>query len=128
VARKLIWVGSSQKDLSAFPERVKNDIITALGLAQEGLKPEHAKPLKGFSGASVLEIVESDPSGTYRGVYTVQFQTGIYVLHAFQKKSRKGIATPQEHIDTVKRRLKIAAEWDAETIAREKKRKDHHDE
>jgi phage-related protein len=121
MARMLIWVGSSQKDLSAFPEHVKDDILTALGLAQEGLKAEHAKPLKGFSGASVLEIAESDRSGTYRCVYTVQFQTGIYVLHAFQKKSRKGIATPQEHIDMVKRRLKIAAEWHAGTIAREKK-------
>lgn len=121
MARKLIWVGSSQKDFSAFPEKVKNDMITALGFAQEGLKAEHVKPLKGFSGASILEIVESDPSGTYRGVYTVRFQTGIYVLHAFQKKSRKGIATPQEHIDMIKRRLKIAAEWDAETIAQEKK-------
>lgn len=79
----LIWVGSSQKDLSAFPEQVKDDILTALGLAQEGLKAEHAKPLKGFSGASVLEIAESDRCGTYRCVYTVQFQTGIYVLHAF---------------------------------------------
>jgi phage-related protein len=69
----------------------------------------------------VLEIVESDPVRTYRGIYTVRFQTGIYVLHAFQKKSRKGITTPQEHIDMIKRRLKIAAEWDAETIAREKK-------
>ena len=121
MARRLIWVGSSQKDLSEFPEQVKDDILTSLGLAQEGLKAEHAKPLKGFSGASVLEIVENDPSGTYRCVYTVQFQTGIYILHVFQKKSRKGIATPQEHIDMVKRRLKIAAEWHAETIAREKK-------
>lgn len=121
MARRLIWVGSSQKDFSAFPEKVKDDMLTALGLAQEGLKAEHAKPLKGFSGASVLEIVESDPGGTYRSVYTVRFQTGIYVLHAFQKKSHKGISTPQEHIDMIKRRLKIAAEWDAETIARKKK-------
>jgi phage-related protein len=96
-------------------------MLTALGLAQEGLKAEQAKPLKGFSGASVFEIVESDSGGKYRGVYTVRFQTGIYVLHAFQKKSRKGIATPQEHIDMIKRRLKVAAEWDIETIAREKK-------
>jgi phage-related protein len=121
MARTLIWVGSSQKDLSAFPEEIQNNILTALELAQEGLKAAHAKPLKGFSGASVLEIVESDASGTYHGVYTVRFKTGIYVLHAFQKKSRKGIATPQEHIEMIKRRLKIAAQWDAETMAREKK-------
>jgi len=121
VARKLIWVGSSEKDFLAFPGKVQDDMKTALILAQEGIKAEHAKPLKGFSGANVLEIVESDSSGTFRCVYTVRFQTGIYVLHAFQKKSRKGIATPQEHIDMIKRRLKIAIELNDEAIAREKK-------
>jgi phage-related protein len=95
----------------------------ALLYAQEGVKSAKAKPLQGFSGASVLEIVESDPSGTYRCMYTVKFQTGIYVLHAFQKKSRKGIATPKEHIDMVGRRLKRAAEIDAEITEQEKKRK-----
>jgi phage-related protein len=95
----------------------------ALRYAQEGGKAIHAKPLQGFSGASVLEIVESDPNGTYRCMYTVKFPRGIYVLHAFQKKSRKGIATPKEHIDMVKRRLKQATEIDTEMSTQEKKEK-----
>jgi phage-related protein len=72
-------------------------------------------------GASVLEIVERDRSGTYRCVYTVKFQTAVYVLHAFQKKSHKGIATPKEDIEMIKRRFKLAAETDTEVIVREKK-------
>ncbi len=113
MGRRLIWVGSSGKDFSVFPLAVKDDIMGALRVAQKGGKEVHVKPLQGFSGASVLEIVESDPSGAYRCVYTVKFRTGIYVLHAFQKKSRKGITTPKEHIDMIKRRLKQAAEMDA---------------
>jgi phage-related protein len=123
VARRLIWVESSQKDFSTFPLEVQRYMGRALRYAQEGEKAAKAKPLQGFSGASVLEIVESDASGTYRCVYTVQFQTGIYVLHAFQKKSRKGIATPKEHTDMVKRRLKRAAEINTEIVVQEKKGK-----
>jgi|SRR5579859_494975 len=123
VARKLIWVDSSQKDFLMFPLEVQEEMTLVLRLAQRGGKGVHAKPLQGFSGASVLEIVESDPSGTYRCMYTVKFQTGIYVLHAFQKKSRKGIATPKEHIDMVKRRLRRAFEMDAELAEQEKKGK-----
>ena len=98
-------------------------MLGALRFAQKGGKGAHTKPLQGFSGTSVLEIVASDSSGTYRCMYTVKFQTGIYVLHAFQKKSRKGIATPKEHIDMVKRRLKQAVEMDAEITEQEKKEK-----
>lgn len=121
--RKLIWVESSQKDFVAFPLEVQKEMGLALRLAQRGGKGVHAKPLQGFSGASVLEIVENDLSGTYRCMYTVKFRTGIYVLHAFQKKSRKGIATPKEHIDMVKRRLRRAAEMDAVIAEQEKKGK-----
>ena len=128
MGRRLIWVDSSQKDFSAFPSDIQKEMTLALRLAQRGEKGVHAKPLRGFSGASVLEIVESDPSGTYRCMYTVKFQTGIYVLHAFQKKSRKGIATPKEHIDMVKRRLKRAVEMDAEIAEQEKKGKDDRNE
>jgi phage-related protein len=106
-----------------FPMAVQDDMVAALLLAREGRKAVHAKPLLGFSGATVLEIIENDLSGTYRCMYTVKFQTGIYVLHVFQKKSRKGIATPKEHIDMVKRRLNLAAEIDAEIIEEKKKRK-----
>jgi len=117
MVRRLIWVGSCQKDFLLFPEEVRNEISFALYLAQVGKKAENAKPLKGFSGASVLEIVKHDSSGTYRCVYVVKFETGVYALHAFQKKSRKGIATPKEHIEMIKRRLRLAADMDV----REKK-------
>lgn len=122
MARKLVWVGSSRKDFLGFPEKVKFDMMLALSLAQDGRKALHAKPLVGFSGASVLEIVERDSSGTYRCVYTVKFRTAVYVLHAFQKKSRKGITTPKEDIEMIKHWFKRATEADAEIVAREKKR------
>jgi len=123
VARRLVWLGSSHKDFLEFPQEVRRDVLAALILASKGEKAAYAKPLVGFSGASVLEIVARDPRGTYRCVYTVKFGTAIYVLHAFQKKSHKGIATPKEDIDMIKRRLKLASETDAEITIREKKRK-----
>src|SRR5260370_11492373 len=95
VARNVFWVGSSQKDFGVFPEKVRANVMAALYLALDGKKATNVKPLQGFSGASVLEIVVRDPSGAYRCVYTVKLQTAVYVLHAFQKKSRQGISTPQ---------------------------------
>lgn len=82
----------------------------ALYQAQIGRLPGSAKPLKGFGGASVVEIVDDYQGDTYRAVYTVKFDSAIYVLHAFQKKSKHGIKTPQAEIDLVKRRLKVAEE------------------
>lgn len=82
----------------------------ALYQAQLGLKALSAKPLRGFGGAGILEIVEDHQTDTYRAVYTVKFSDLVYVLHAFQKKSKKGIATPKAEIDLVKMRLKIAEE------------------
>ena len=82
----------------------------ALYQAQLGLKARSAKPLRGFGGAGVLEIIEDHGSDTYRAVYTVQFSDVVYVLHAFQKKSKKGIATPRLDVDLVKRRLQKAQE------------------
>ena len=79
-----------------------------------------AKPLRGFGGAGVLEIVEDHSSGTYRAVYTVRFAGRIYVLHAFQKKSRSGIKTPKSEIDLVKARLRIAAELQEEWLRKQK--------
>lgn len=121
MARRLIWLGSSHKDFLDFPKEVMRDVLAALLLARKGEKAVHAKPLLGFSGASVLEIVERDPSGTYRCVYTVKFPSAVYVLHAFQKKSHRGIATPKEDIEMFKCRLKLAGETDAEITKREKK-------
>jgi phage-related protein len=106
----LVWVGSSLKDLREFPEAVKDEMGFALYEAQCGLKPLDAKPLRGFGGAKVLEIVSDYQTDTYRAVYTVKFDARVYVLHAFQKKSRKGIATSQSDIELIRRRLKQAEE------------------
>ena len=99
ILKRIDFIGSSRENLKKFPEEVKQDIGYALYEAQRGEKPATAKPLKGFSGAGVLEIVENFSSGTYRVVYTVRFQKVIYVLHCFQKKSKHGIKTPQQDID-----------------------------
>jgi phage-related protein len=104
-----VFVGSSRKDLQGFPGAVRSDIGQALFEAQLGDHPHNAKPLKGLSG--VLELRDNFDGDTYRAVYTVRFEGVLYVLHAFQKKSTRGIVTPQRHIDLVKQRLR-----DAETI------------
>ena len=104
------WIGSSGKDLRAMPEEVQDDIGYALYLAQMGDKHADAKPLTGFKGAGVLEIVENHDGDTYRAVYTLRFANAIYVLHAFQKKSKRGIATPQADMDLIRRRMQQATE------------------
>ena len=101
-------MGSSREDLKAFPEQVRRDIGQALYMAQQGETDPAAKPLKGFGGASVMEIVDRHDGDTYRAVYTVKFAGRIYVLHAFQKKSKKGIATPQKDIELIRQRLAAA--------------------
>lgn len=110
----LFWVGSSREDIKEFPDEVKQDIGFALYEVQTGKKPATAKPLKGFGGAGVLEIIENFSSDAYRTVYTVKFQKVVYVLHCFQKKSKHGIKTPQQDIELIKRRLKTAEEDYAE--------------
>jgi phage-related protein len=102
------WIGSSYKDFKAFPDEVKDHMGYALHLAQIGDKHEDAKPLKGFGGAGVLEIVSDYVGDTYRAVYTVKFALAIYVLHVFQKKSKTGIKTPLMDIELIQRRLKLA--------------------
>ena len=104
----LAWIGSSQKDLKSFPEGVRKDVGYALYLAQTGDKHEAAKVLKGFGGAGVLEVVDDHDGNTFRAVYTVRFEDAVYVLHAFQKKSKKGAATPKKDIDLIRRRLQLA--------------------
>ena len=106
--RPVIWIGSSRRDLRAMPDQVRRDIGQALYTAQQGATDPAAKPLKGFGGARVMEIVERDRSGTYRAVYTAQFGDTIYVLHVFQKKSKRGIATPKYDMDLIRRRLSVA--------------------
>jgi len=105
--KPLDWIGSSKKDFLEFPAPVKDEMGNALGVAQLGGKHPSAKPWKG-QGPGLLELVEDHDGDTYRAVYTVRFRNVMYVLHAFQKKSSKGIKTPQTDIDMVERRLKIA--------------------
>src|SRR5438034_2342475 len=112
--KPVFWVASSRKDLKKFPKGVRQALGQALFDAQTGGKHPHAKPLKGFGGAGVLEVVEDDDGNTYRAVYTVKFAGAVYVLHAFQKKSKRGIKTPPEEIEKVKARLKEAATHYAE--------------
>ncbi|MGB3640773.1 MAG: type II toxin-antitoxin system RelE/ParE family toxin [Rivularia sp. (in: cyanobacteria)] len=104
------WVGSSLDDLKEFPEEVQQVMGYALYLAQCGDKHSAVKPLKGFKGAGVLEIVENFDSDTYRAVYTVKFTNIIYVLHSFQKKSKRGISTPKKDIELIEARLTRAKE------------------
>jgi phage-related protein len=104
----LEFIGTSRDDLSEFPTEVKYCIGFALRTAQNGGKHPDAKPLKGFKGAGVLEIVSDFDGNTFRAVYTVKIKGVIYVLHAFQKKSKKGIATPKAELEKIKRRLKEA--------------------
>src|SRR2546428_6417665 len=92
------WVGSSRRDLKTFPRPVQRDVGQALYAAQCGEEYPTVKALKGFSGRGVLEIVAPHAGDTWRAVYTVRFQDAVYVLHAFQKKSKTGIATPQREI------------------------------
>jgi phage-related protein len=107
--KPLFWVGSSKDDLLAFPERVKDEIGLCLSVAQFGGKHPKAKPWKG-EGPGVLEIVEDHRGDTYRAVYTVRFEHAVYVLHAFQKKSPKGIRTAQTDVELISRRLKATKE------------------
>lgn len=108
--KPLIWVGSSKDDLVEFSDDIRSSVGYALYLAQKGERSVHSKILQGFGGASVIEIIERDESGTFRVVYTVKMPKAIFVLHAFQKKSKQGIKTPKQEIDLVKKRLKEAQE------------------
>ena len=97
-----LFVGPSRRELKAFPKEVWGSVGHALHQVQCGDEPASAKELKGFGGRGVLELVENFDGDTYRAVYTVRFAGAIYVLHAFQKKSKKGVATPKPTIDLVK--------------------------
>ena len=105
--KPLFWIGSSKKDLREFPEPVKDVLGHAPALAQLGGRHIDAKPLLGF-GTGVLEVVDDFSSGTYRAAYTVRFAGAVYVLHAFQKKSKRGIKTPQQELNLIRERLKRA--------------------
>jgi phage-related protein len=109
--KSLYWVGSSKRDLRSLPGPVEDLFGYALYLAQDGKKHERAKPLKGFGSAGVLEVVEDWDRSTYRAVYTVRFEGAVFVLHMFQKKSKRGAATPKTDIDLIRERLKVAEQF-----------------
>jgi len=106
--KRLIWVGSSYEDLKDFPPSTLGAMGYALYLAQEGKKHAHTKVMSGMGNAKVLEVRENDKSGTYRVIYTIEMEDFVFVLHAFQKKSKSGIATPKKELDLLKNRLKEA--------------------
>ena len=108
LARPLVWVGSSLKAFRLFPGEVKSEMGYALFLAQSGRRHRKAKTLKGTGDAGVVEIVDDHRGDTFRAVYTVRFASVVYVLHAFQKKSKAGIATPKTDIRMIEQRLREA--------------------
>ena len=118
MVKQIEWVSSSKQDLRQFPADVQDHVGYALYQAQVGLKHRDAKPLKGV-GPNVLEVVSRRDGDTYRAVYTVRFRAAVYVLHAFQKKAKRGIATPKREIDLIKRRLKAAERHYAKTYGEE---------
>ncbi|MFI0843299.1 type II toxin-antitoxin system RelE/ParE family toxin [Mesorhizobium sp. IMUNJ 23232] len=119
--RPLLWLASSRRDYGAFPERVQEAFGFELFLAQTGQHPPSAKMLKGF-GSGVVELIEDFDGDTYRAVYTVRFETAVYILHSFKKKSKQGIQTPQSDIDLISRRLRDA---EADHAARTKGSAEH---
>ncbi|MGC1415874.1 MAG: type II toxin-antitoxin system RelE/ParE family toxin [Candidatus Acidiferrum sp.] len=115
VLKPVIWVGSSRDDLRGFPDPVQDHIGYALYLAQRGGKHATAKVLSGFGSAGVLEVVKDFRGDTFRAVYTLRYAEAVYVLHAFQKKSKSGRETPRRDMELIRRRLA-----QAEQIARER--------
>ena len=107
--RPLCWVGSAKKDMGAMPDDVQDVFGYALHLAQSGRKHCQARPLKGFCGAGVLEVIEDHEGDTYRAIYTVRYPRAVYVLHCFQKKSNRGISTPKPDLNLIEVRLKAVA-------------------
>lgn len=104
------WIASSRDDLRSFPGEVRAVMGEALYRAQQGHEHPVVKALKGFGGRGVLEVVDDHHGDTYRAVYTVRFLQAVYVLHAFQKKSKRGAATPRHEIELIKTRLRRAEE------------------
>lgn len=116
--KPLYFVGSSREDLRELPEDVKDVLGYALYLAQVGEMHPRSKPLRGFGGAGVVEIIDNDESGTFRAIYTVRLANAVYVLHVFQKKSRRGISTPRQEIELIRSRLRQAELHHATTTGR----------
>ncbi len=106
--KPLIWVGSSRQDLRAFPDQVQDHMGYALYVAQRGSRHRDTKAMSGFGGAGVVEVITDFRGDTFRAVYTSRFSGTVYVLHAFQKKSKHGRTTPRHHVALIKERLRVA--------------------
>jgi phage-related protein len=120
--KPLVFMGSSQKNLRRFPKDVRKEAGFAIHLAQEGGNALHAFPLVGFGAADVLEVVINESGDTYRAVYTVRFERAVYVLHAFQKKSKRGKATPRPEMQLIIRRLKAAQQHYEMNFSRQRRK------
>ncbi|MCZ4289217.1 type II toxin-antitoxin system RelE/ParE family toxin [Hoeflea alexandrii] len=105
--RPLFWIATSRKDYAEFPPRIQEEFGFQLFLAQTGQHPPSAKALKGL-GSGVVELIGDYDGDTFRSVYTVRFETAVYVLHSFKKKSKRGIRSPKAELDLIKRRLQVA--------------------
>lgn len=121
--RPLHFIRSSQDDLRKFPKEVRHQVGFSLKLAQMGEKALNTVPLIGFRGASVLEVISDHDGNTFRCVYTVRFGDAVYVLHAFQKKSKTGIRTPTKEMNLVRLRLRDAEKHHKENYAKERRAK-----
>lgn len=120
--KPVFWIGSSRGDLKEFPEDVQRSIGFALYLAQAGEKHEGAKPLHGFGGAGVLEVIANHEGDTYRAVYTVRLAHWVYILHSFQKKSKRGIKTSRRDLDLIRKRLNQAENHHEEWTRQQEKK------
>jgi phage-related protein len=120
--KKVEWMGGCLKDLKRFPKEVREEVGFTLFLAQQGDTAVNAVPLLGFGGANVLEVVIDESGSTFRAVYTVRFEEAVYALHAFQKKSKRGVATPKRDMDLIRSRLKLAQAHYSRHYAKAKKR------
>jgi phage-related protein len=114
--KPVVWVGSSRNDLREFPDSVQDHVGYALYVAQQGGKHRDTKPLSGFGGAGIVEVIKDYRGDTFRAVYTLRHQGAVYVLHCFQKKSKTGRGTPRRDVELIKQRLR-----EAEQIAKGKK-------
>lgn len=119
--KPITWMGSSKKDLRAFPQEVRREVGTALFWAEHGQLHPAAKPMKG-NLREVTEIVSDYEGDTFRAMYTTRIGDEVYVLHAFQKKSKKGVATPQHELDVIEGRLKAARQLHARRASGRQKR------
>ena len=106
--KRVIWIASSREALRSFPEQVKDAVGYALYLAQIGGKDAASRPLRGFGGAGVVEVIKDFAGDTYRAVYTVKFAGFVYVLHCFQKQSKRGAETPRRDLGLIQSRLRLA--------------------